>query len=108
MTHLPHRSAAAAAVLLLLLVIGVSIPRVEAQNVNINSDTQQFLAVGTDYCSYSGIVCDADGFVRVRPNTIAEAGSTLSGQLPELRNNIDGASVKVREINLRGLERVRG
>ncbi|ORC85078.1 surface antigen protein [Trypanosoma theileri] len=120
MTNHPHRSAVAA-LLLLLLVMGVSIPRVEAQSVIINPATQRFLDgfvktipnlaqrwVGTDYCSYPGIVCDTDGFVRIRLNTIAGASSTLSGQLPELRNNIDGASVRVREINLRGLGSVRG
>lgn len=51
---------------------------------------------GTDYCSWEGIDCDANGYVSIDLN-----GANITGDMPEL-DNIDGSQVMVTSIDMSG------
>ena len=50
---------------------------------------------GTDYCSFSGVSCDADGYV-----SISLSGRGLSGYMPDVKEHIDGSQVLVVSIDM--------
>ncbi|KPA77552.1 surface antigen-like protein [Leptomonas pyrrhocoris] len=51
--------------------------------------------VGTDYCGWEGITCDASGYV-----SVDLAGKDLTGDMPELRSDVDGSQVMVVSIDM--------
>ncbi|KAL7711120.1 Surface antigen-like protein, partial [Lotmaria passim] len=52
---------------------------------------------GTDYCSWEGIDCDANGYV-----SIDLSGRGLTGDMPSMEDHIDGSQVMVTSIDMSG------
>ncbi|KAL7711231.1 Surface antigen-like protein [Lotmaria passim] len=50
---------------------------------------------GTDYCSWEGISCDANGYV-----SIDLSGRDLTGHMPSMEDHIDGSQVMVTSIDM--------
>ncbi|KEG06925.1 surface antigen protein [Trypanosoma grayi] len=111
-----HQHHVGAAVLVTLLLC-VLTPSVQAQGDP--TETKRFLDAfissipslkglwtGSDYCSYPGVTCDADGYARIDLSSVA--GSDLfSGKLPNIRH-LSGVGIQVREINMNGMKKITG
>jgi hypothetical protein len=83
-------------------VDGAEVTRVFLSGIAAAFPSQLSGWTGSDYCSWSGVSCAANGEV-----SVDLSGRGLSGSLPELRG-IDGSAVRVVSINLSSNSRLAG